>query len=206
MIPQELVLLSCAAMETGLKQLQAHAKDAQSQLRPLHGKVFCLELTQLSWPVYLVFAKEIQVLSRYDGQVDVRLHADLTTLYRVSEGASLTELIKQDKLKLEGDLHLLQCFSQYLRSIDIDFAEPLSRYLGDGATHKLLSTGAQAKSLVRNVLEKSRAHLGQLATEEYRLGVHPLEVVHFRDQLDDLVADTHALEQRIAHLRGQKTP
>lgn len=203
MMPPEVVLLVCAAIETGLKKLQAQAGDYYSRQRQLHGKVFRIQLSQLSWPLYLVFAKEIQVLSRYEGDVDVSLHADATTLYRVSEGANLTELIKQDKLKLEGDLNLLQSFSQYLRDIEFDFAEPISRYLGDGPTHKLISTGHQAKGFALEVLRKTRSHLGQLAVEEYRLAPHPIELLHFRDQMDDLVADTRAIEQRIAQLRDQ---
>ncbi|BFL82042.1 SCP2 sterol-binding domain-containing protein [Shewanella baltica] len=206
MMPQEVVLLVCAAIETGLKKLQAQACDDYSRQRQLHGKVFRIQLSQLSWPLYLVFAKEIQVLSRYEGDVDVSLHADATTLYRVSEGANLTELIKQDKLKLEGDLNLLQSFSQYLRGIEFDFAEPISRYLGDGPTHKLISTGHQAKGFALEVLRKTRSHLGQLAVEEYRLAPHPIELLHFRDQMDDLVADTRAIEQRIAQLRDQIKP
>lgn len=203
MMPQEVVLLACAAMEMGLKKLQAQAGDDYSRQRQLHGKVFRIQLSQLSWPIYLVFAKEIQVLSRYEGDVDVSLHADATTLYRVTEGANLTELIKQDKLKLEGDLNLLQSFSQYLRAIEFDFAEPISRYLGDGPTHKLISTGHQAKGFALDVLRKTRSHLGQLAVEEYRLAPHQIELVHFRDKVDDLVLDAQALEQRIAQLRDQ---
>lgn len=206
MMPQEVVLLVCAAIETGLKKLQAQAGDDYSRQRQLHGKVFRIQLSQLSWPLYLVFAKEILVLSRYEGDIDVSLHADATTLYRVSEGANLTELIKQDKLKLEGDLNLLQSFSQYLRGIEFDFAEPISRYLGDGPTHKLISTGHQAKGFALEVLRKTRSHLGQLAVEEYRLAPHPIELLHFRDQMDDLVADTRAIEQRIAQLRDQIKP
>ncbi|WP_173496414.1 SCP2 domain-containing protein [Shewanella sp. ISTPL2] len=206
MMPQEVVLLACAAIETGLKKLQAQAGDDYSRQRQLHGKVFRIQLSQLSWPFYLVFAKEIQVLSRYEGDVDVSLHADATTLYRVSEGANLTELIKQDKLKLEGDLNLLQSFSQYLRSIEFDFAEPISRYLGDGPTHKLICSSHQVKDFALEVLRKTRSHLGQLAVEEYRLAPHPIELVHFRDQMDDLVADTRAIEQRIAQLRDQIKP
>lgn len=206
MMPQEVVLLACAAIETGLKKLQAQAGDDYSRQRQLHGKVFRIQLSQLSWPFYLVFAKEIQVLSRYEGDVDVSLHADATTLYRVSEGANLTELIKQDKLKLEGDLNLLQSFSQYLRSIEFDFAEPISRYLGDGPTHKLICSSHQVKDFALEVLRKTRSHLGQLAVEEYRLAPHPIELMHFRDQMDDLVADTRAIEQRIAQLRDQIKP
>ncbi|MGI2101225.1 ubiquinone biosynthesis accessory factor UbiJ [Shewanella oncorhynchi] len=206
MMPQEVVLLACAAIETGLKKLQAQAGDDYSRQRQLHGKVFRIQLSQLSWPFYLVFAKEIQVLSRYEGDIDVSLHADATTLYRVSEGANLTELIKQDKLKLEGDLNLLQSFSQYLRSIEFDFAETISRYLGDGPTHKLICSSHQVKDFALEVLRKTRSHLGQLAVEEYRLAPHPIELVHFRDQMDDLVADTRAIEQRIAQLRDQIKP
>ncbi|MGI2048453.1 ubiquinone biosynthesis accessory factor UbiJ [Shewanella oncorhynchi] len=206
MMPQEVVLLACAAIETGLKKLQAQAGDDYSRQRQLHGKVFRIQLSQLSWPFYLVFAKEIQVLSHYEGDVDVSLHADATTLYRVSEGANLTELIKQDKLKLKGDLNLLQSFSQYLRGIEFDFAEPISRYLGDGPTHKLICSSHQAKDFALEVLRKTRSHLGQLAVEEYRLAPHPIELMHFRDQMDDLVADTRAIEQRIAQLRDQIKP
>ena len=206
MMPQEVVLLACAAIETGLKKLQAQAGDDYSRQRQLHGKVFRIQLSQLSWPFYLVFTKEIQVLSRYEGDVDVSLHADATTLYRVSEGANLTELIKQDKLKLEGDLNLLQSFSQYLRGIEFDFAEPISRYLGDGPTHKLICSSHLAKDFALEVLRKTRSHLGQLAVEEYRLAPHPIELMHFRDQMDDLVADTRAIEQRIAQLRDQIKP
>lgn len=206
MMPQEVVLLACAAIETGLKKLQAQVGDDYSRQRQLHGKVFRIQLSQLSWPFYLVFAKEIQVLSRYEGDVDVSLHADATTLYRVSEGANLTELIKQDKLKLEGDLNLLQSFSQYLRGIEFDFAEPISRYLGDGPTHKLICSSHQAKDFALEVLRKTRSHLGQLAVEEYRLAPHPIELLHFRDQMDDLVSDTRAIEQRIAQLRDQIKP
>lgn len=206
MMPQEVVLLACAAIETGLKKLQAQAGGDYSRRRNLHGKVFRIQLSQLSWPIYLIFAKEIQVLSHYEGEVDVSLHADATTLYRVTEGANLTELIKQDKLKLEGDLNLLQSFSQYLRGIEFDFAEPISRYLGDAATHKLISTGHQAKDFALDVLRKTRSHLGQLAVEEYRLAPHKIELVYFRDQLDDLVSDTLALEQRIIQLRDHIKP
>ncbi|MFB2657081.1 ubiquinone biosynthesis accessory factor UbiJ [Shewanella xiamenensis] len=206
MMPQEVVLLACAAIEMGLKQLQTQAGDAYARQRQLHGKVFRIQLTQLNWPIYLVFAKEIQILSRYEGDVDVSLHADATTLYRVSEGANLTELIKQDKLKLEGDLNLLQSFSQYLRSIEFDFAEPISRYLGDGPTHQLISTSHQAKGFALEVLRKTRSHLGQLAIEEYRLAPHRIELIHLCDQINDLVTDTRALEQRIAQLRDSIKP
>ncbi len=122
-------LLCCAALEMALEKVTDQAEGEYARLKSLHGKVLCLQLSQLNWPLYLVFAKKIQVLSSYEGEVAVTVKADATTLYRLGEGESLTELIKQDKLVIEGELALLQTFSHFLQQVRFDFAEPLSRYL-----------------------------------------------------------------------------
>ncbi|GGI88019.1 DUF1243 domain-containing protein [Shewanella gelidii] len=197
---QQAILLACAAMETGLLQLQQQSPEDYAKLRNLHGKVFCIQLSQLSWPIYLVFAKEMQVLSHYEGDVDVTVSADLTTLYQVTEGANLTELIKQDRLKIEGDLTLLQSFSHYLQQTQFDFAEPLSRYIGDAPTHFLVSGAQAAKSGLNDVFRKSISHMEQLATQEYRVAITPIDLVHFQDQVETLSLATDALEQKIKTL------
>ncbi|MCE9685944.1 SCP2 sterol-binding domain-containing protein [Shewanella sp. AS16] len=202
---QEWRLLACAALETALASVKAQAPEEYARLRQLHGKVFCIQLSQLSWPIYLVFAGEILVLSQYQGEIAIKLNADATSLYRLSEGAELTDLIKQDKLAIEGDLGLLQSFSQYLQQIRFDFAEPLSRYLGDAPTHMLLSGLKRARTGMTHLISQSRAHLGQLTTEEYRLAPHKLEFIHFCDRLDELNTEVTALERRLAQLRDTFT-
>lgn len=206
MIQRELALLVCAALETGFAQLQHQSKEEYAKLRQLHGKVIGIQLSQLSFPLYLLFAKEIQVFSQYQGDVTVTVSADATTLYKLSEGANLTELIKADKLKIEGELSALQSFSQYLQQVKFDFAEPISRYLGDVPTHMLTTLAQQAKSGLLTVVEKTRSHLGQLTTEEYRLAPHRIEHLHLSDKIDDLVADTNAIEKRISQLRDKIAP
>ncbi len=96
-------LLCCAALEMALEKVTDQAEGEYARLKSLHGKVLCLQLSQLNWPLYLVFAKKIQVLSSYEGEAAVTVKADATTLYRLGEGESLTELIKQDKLVIEGN-------------------------------------------------------------------------------------------------------
>lgn len=206
MKPNHFSLLACAAIETAIAQLQAQDQGEYARLKPLHGKVFCIQLTQVEWPLYLVFAKSIQVLNAYEGDVDVSVTADATALYQVSEGDSLTELIKQDKLKLDGDVNLLQSFSHYLRHIELDFAEPISKYIGDAPTHMLVSGTKQLAQTAKQVFEKSRSHVGQLTTEEYRLAPHQIEFIHFRDNLEELAENTTAIETRIASLREKITP
>ncbi|MBE7215452.1 SCP2 sterol-binding domain-containing protein [Shewanella benthica] len=199
---REMALLLSAGLETAFKQVLAQSPEEYAKLRTLHGKVLCIQLSQLSWPIYLVFAGEIQVLSKYEGEITTKVNADITTLYQLTEGANLTELIKQDKLSIEGDLSLLQTFSHYMHQVEFDFAEPISRYIGDAPTHFLTRGVKQIKSDLANVFHKSRSHIGQLTTEEYKLAPHKIEFIHFGDRIDDLVADVDAIEKRIKHLQG----
>ncbi|MCE9679932.1 SCP2 sterol-binding domain-containing protein [Shewanella sp. AS1] len=194
---RDIALLICAGLETVLQQAVKHAPQAYAKQHALQGKVLCIRLSQLSWPLYLLFSKEIQVFSHYEGEVTTQVEADLTTLYRLKEGANLTELIKQDKLKLEGDLNLLQSFSQWLQQIEFDIAEPLSRYIGDAPTHRLTQGVKQLKQDLSDIFHKSCDHIGQLTTEEYRLSPHRIEFIHFSDRIEQLKADTDALSQRI---------
>ena len=198
---RELALLLNAGLETALKLVLTHSPDEYAKLRSLHGKVLRIQLSQLNWPIYLVFAREIQVLSRYEGEVTTKVNADITSLYLLTEGANLTELIKQDKLSLEGDLDLLQTFSHFLKKVEFDFAEPISKYLGDAPTHILCTGIEQTKNSIAQMLRKSRSHVSQLTTEEYKLAPHKIQFVHFGDTVDDLVANTNAIEKRINGLQ-----
>ncbi|MDP5147198.1 SCP2 sterol-binding domain-containing protein [Shewanella sp. ULN5] len=198
-------LLTCAAIETALAKLPTQAQQDYTRLKSLHGKVFCIQLTQLSWPLYFIFAKKIQVMSQFEGDVAVTVNADASTLNKLREGANLTELIKQDKLSIDGDIQLLQTFSHFIQHIEFDFAEPLSRYIGDAPTHKLLTTTQQLGQDLKSVLIKTRSHLSQLTTEEYRLAPHKIDYLHFRDNLEQLVTQTDAVAARIAKLR-EKLP
>ncbi|WP_394201610.1 SCP2 domain-containing protein [Shewanella waksmanii] len=200
---RDISLFICGAIETALDKVLTQSHEAYAKLHTLHGKVLCLQLSQLDWPIYLIFSKKIQVYSQYQGDVTTTVYADLTTLYQLTEGDNLTELIKQDKLRLEGDLNLLQTFSHFMQNVDIDFAEPLSKYLGDAPTHMLQQGLMQAKQGLIKVLLKSRDHVGQLTTEEYGLAPHKLEFIHLDDRIDELVADVDAIEQRILRLTNR---
>ncbi len=206
MLQREWPLLVCAAAESGINRMiqQAPAEYARAQL---DGKSVTVELTQLSFPLTLIFnGQRAQVLSRYEGDVSVSVKADAATLIKLGEGAQLTELIKQDKLSLDGDLATLQALSQFLQQNPLDFAEPISRYLGDAPTHKLLETLKSGQMFALKVLQGTRDHLSELATEEYRIAPGRLEYLHFKDRLEDLCRDVDNIDTRIQQLTDKVKP
>ena len=202
---RELSLLLCGAIETSFKQLIAQSPEAYANCRELHHQVIGIKLSQLPWTLYFIFADEILILSQYEGKVATRVNVDLTTLYQLREGANLTELIKQDRLSLEGDLSVLQSFSRFIQTLKFDIAEPLSRYLGDAPTHMLTRHAKQTQQGLLKVFHKTQSHLAQLATEEYRIAPHKLEYIQFSDHVDSLHQDLEQLSQRIKHLSHKVT-
>ena len=202
MLPQ-LPLVICAVVETGLNQLRLQALDEYERQHQLHNKVIKLQLSQLSFPLYLLFNQQIQVYSYYTGDVGVTVDADLTTLYQLTEGSNLTELIKQDKLCIDGDMATLQAFSHYLQQNPFDFAELFSKYIGDVPTHFLENSFKQGKALTQKIYQQTQLHLRELAIEEYRLIPNKLEFYAFKDDLEDLIIDINQAEARLLKLQNK---
>ncbi|MGB0893349.1 MAG: ubiquinone biosynthesis accessory factor UbiJ [Parashewanella sp.] len=201
----KLAILCVSAIETALAQVAKQNPQLSSQARLLKGNVIKIELKQLPWPLYFICEQQILVLSEYHGDVNVSVQADAATMYKVTEGANLTELIKSEKLVLDGDLNVLQQFSQYLQQLKFDFAEPISKYIGDVPTH-LLQTGLQfAEQRLKKLLTASQTHLSELAHEEYRLAPHKIEYIAFCDNIDEQSSELNDLEQQISRLKDQLT-
>ena len=85
--------------------------------------------------------------------------------YRSSK---ITQLIKQDKLELTGDIQLAQKFSQLLVDSKPDIEEWLSKVVGDALAHTLVFNVSQlviALCLEQQKVDSSRWGL----TEEWRV-------------------------------------
>ena len=198
---QKLALLCASSVETALLQLMQLNPQLQSEIQALNGKVIEIRLTQLPWPLYFICNDQILVLTHYEADPDVTLKSDLQTLAQIHKGASLTDLIKADKLQIDGDINVLQQFTGYLEKLEFDIIEPISKYIGDVPAHLLQTGFSQLRNKLKTVTKGTTEHLTELAIEEYQLAPHRIEYIHFCDQLEDLHSDTNALEQRIASLK-----
>ncbi|QDF68337.1 sterol-binding protein [Shewanella sp. SNU WT4] len=192
-------MLVSGLVETGLERLQKQAPH-EYRSSQLIGKVIVIELAQLPFPLCLICHDSIAVLSDYKAQHDVRLRTDIATLIALTRGESVTDLIKQDKLVLEGDIQVLQALSRYLQMNPPDLAEPLSQLIGDVPVHHLEQAGRSAIEFSQYLWQASWQHMGELATEEYRIAPHRIEFIHRCDEIEQLERDTQALQQRISQL------
>lgn len=192
--------LVTGAIETSLNALLKDNDENQRRLTRLRGKVIGVTVNEFGKQLYFIFSQQIDVLAVYEGDVDCQLAFNLSVLPELRQQANLTQLIKADKLALDGDIQLAQQFSTLLSGLKPDIEEILSQYTGDIVAHTLVSGMKRGANLVRHGLARRQRDLAEVITEEWRLAPQALEIAHFADQVDDLKTEVARCEARLNRL------
>ncbi|MCW8331128.1 SCP2 domain-containing protein [Photobacterium sp. SDRW27] len=191
------------AVETSLNTLLKGDAESQRRLGRLRGKVISVTINEFGKRLIFIFSQQIDVLAAYEGEVDCELALNLTVLPELRQQANLTQLIKADKLALEGDIQLAQQFSALLSGLKPDVEEKLSQYTGDIAAHTLVSGAKTGARMLRKGIDRRQRDLAEVITEEWKLAPQALEIAYFADQVDDLKSDVARFESRLNQLLGQ---
>lgn len=187
-------------IETSFNRLINDETQYQQQVARLKGKVIHIHLQELNRQLIFVFSHQVDVLSQYEGQPDCYLSLTLSVLPQLKEQANITQLIKQDKLVLEGDIQLAQKFSQLISDIKPDIEEWLSRVTGDVVAHVFVQGAKSHLDWCKSSLQSQQKKLGTVLTQEWQVAPNGLEVAAFCDQVDDVVTECGRIEQRINRL------
>ncbi|NLS13692.1 SCP2 domain-containing protein [Vibrio sp. SM6] len=189
--------LVTAVVETTLNTLLRDDPELMRRLARLRGKVIQVHLKEWQKSLTFVFSQQVDVLAHYEGEPDCYLALSLSVLPQLRDQANITQLIKQDKLELTGDIQLAQSFSRLLHDAKPDLEEWLSRVTGDALAHTLVGSAKQFARHIRQRQQQHQSHLAQVLVEEWRIAPGPLEVAHFCDEVDALQSQTAHLQARL---------
>ncbi|MGL5107968.1 MAG: ubiquinone biosynthesis accessory factor UbiJ [Vibrio ordalii] len=195
--------LVTAVIETTLNTLIQDDPELVRRLSRLKGQVIQVHLKEFNKTLTFIFSQQIDVLAAYEGESNCYLSLNVSILPELREQANITQLIKQDKLVLEGDIQLAQKFAQLLTDCKPDVEEWLSRLMGDVLAHALVQGVKDIGQALQSQRSKHQNHLSQVLTEEWRLLPSSLEVAYFCDQVDDLNSQAARIEAKIQHLLEQ---
>jgi ubiquinone biosynthesis protein UbiJ len=199
------VQLLNSAIEKLLNQLLKLDPDSQQRLKPLAGKQLVVSLKEFPWPLLFVFSTQVDVLSaepadEQDVPADCRISLSLDSLQTLQDSSQLSQLIQQNKLQLEGDIHVAQHFSALLQDLDIDWEELLSDYVGDVVAHQSFYSARTLFDQAQAKITQFSAMFAEAAVEEKGLAAHPVAVDKFCSQVNELRSDTERLAARLAQL------
>jgi ubiquinone biosynthesis protein UbiJ len=189
-----------AVVETSLNKLISESDSAKTQLSQLKGEVLHIELTDVNKSLYFIFSQQLDVLAKFEGEVNCHLSLRIDALPQLRDHNNLTKLIKQDKLDLQGDIKLAQRFAQLLEECKPDIEEWVSQYMGDSLAHMSVQGGKNLACWFKRKANHHQSHFSQVVLEEWRIAPPALEIAHFCDQVTDAEKEVAQLEQRMSQL------
>lgn len=171
-----------------------------STLAFLESKQLTVELDELTFPLsFHIYDQQIIVNSLTESS-DCIITTSLSTLKELKQHQKLTELIKQDKLDIVGDLKLAQQFANVAQNLKIDWQSEIAKHIGDFTTYKL---GRVAKSLVNKfkfLTQQIQADSGEWLVHETKLVLTKNQLDDFNLQVTQVSEQTTQLARRLAAL------
>lgn len=187
------------AIERALNQALADSSTTARDLQQLNGKVIALELKELPLKLWFLADKNrLAVRAAYAGKPDITIR---TSSFALLEAARKRGQAPPRGIELNGDAETAQTFSRLLKQADLDWEEPLSRYVGDIAAHQI---GRLARRLLRWG-QDAGARFGEDLAEYLvyeRSALPPRhEIVAFLDEVDRLRSDVDRLAAQLERLK-----
>lgn len=167
-------------------------------------KTLTLKLAELSFPLSFTVnsgssSTVISVRTHVESS-DCTIKTSISTLKKLKANQSLTQLIKQDELDVNGDIKIAQQFANIAQSLAIDWQSELARHLGDIPTHKLLHFGNKITKSISATSKKIEADISEYLVHEKRLVVTASQIAAFNQQTKDIASKVDTLSTRIDKL------
>lgn len=196
-----LTTLACAAIENALNLLLDKEPSLKLALEQVKHQTLAVEIRDWHTTYALIFTgKQFMLFNNYQEQARCKISAHLETLPKLKDPSVMTQLIRLDKLDLEGDLHLAQAYSGAFAKLDIDWAEHLSAYIGDAPAQFIAEKSQQTIKCLSNNATTFADTFTQLMQDELKVAIHPLELQQFKQHTRAIKQHAAQLEQRIEQL------
>lgn len=180
--------------------------DNKRAIADLDSKVLRVEFTDIESSVIAEFINEgIHLSHDSDVAADIVVRTTLVTftaaLLRDSKDLSQLQM-----MEISGDIKLAQKLLATFKSLEIDFEEELSRHVGDVPARSIFFALRQLRSSVTGDHPDVPTAINHALTERYAFVPPKARVERFKDQVDELSADTERLEQRVERLSNKVNP
>lgn len=206
----------CSALELIInKALTLNSKEVS--LGSLELKTFTVLLDELDFPLsfHCSYAQQslatdlkpkakVLIMSSIE-QSDCTIKTSLSTLKELKETQQLTQLIKQDKLEIDGDIKVAQQFMQFAQSLHIDWLTELANHIGEVPTYKLSALAEKSLNKLNFAKTQIQADASEYIVHEQRLVVTNSELKRFYSQVSEVENNIVQLEQRMHNILEKLT-
>lgn len=189
-----------AALEVIINKAISLNINQNDQLNALEQKTLVIKLAELPFPLCLSINNSKVLVTKLIERADCTITTSISTLQLLKKEQQLTELIKQDRLDLVGDIKVAKHFASLAETFDIDWQTELAKHIGDVATHQLVQLSMTIKEKVAFASEQIQADSVEYLVHEQRLVVTNSQLVHFNQAVSAIKLQTEQVENRVNQL------
>ena len=122
----------CSAIEIAVNQALALNINGVKSLTVLAQKTFTIQLTELGFPLSFSVNENKILVTSLTERSDCTVNTSIKTLLALKKQQQITELIKQEKLDVQGDIKVAQQFANIAESLEIvSFANKFMFWFGE---------------------------------------------------------------------------
>ncbi len=173
---------------------------SEIDLNKLEQKTLTIVLSELNFPISLSVYNNKVIVSGLTERANCTINTSIKTLLALKAEQQLTELIKQDKLDLTGDIKVAQQFVQLAENLNIDWQSELAIHIGDMPTHKLMQVGKQVADKLQFASKQIKADASEYIVHEKRLVVTRSQIEQFNQQVSQISNQVDDISTRIETL------
>jgi ubiquinone biosynthesis protein UbiJ len=190
----------CSTVEFAVNQALALNINGGNVLSALEEKTLTLVLTELGFPLSFSINENNVLVTSLTERSDCTIKTSVKTLLELKKEQQITELIKQEKLDVQGDIKVAQLFANITESLEIDWQSELAKHIGDIPTYKLTQFGKNLAKKFNFATQQIQADASEWLVHEKRLVVTSSQINNFSQQVIDIARQTDLISERIQKL------
>jgi ubiquinone biosynthesis protein UbiJ len=190
----------CSALEFAINQTLLLSVKGASVLQPLEQKTLTLSLKELGFPLSFSINDNKVLVTRLIERSNCTIKTSIKTLLELKKEQQITELIKQEKLDVHGDIKVAQMFASIAQSLEIDWQTEIAKHIGDIPTYKLSQLSRNLTKKFNFAIQQIQADASEWLVHEKRLVVTSSQIQSFSQKVADVSKQTDTLSERIQRL------
>lgn len=190
-------------VESAGNHLLALDPQLLEQLTPYYGKTFRIELIEPNYSIDMRACPDGFILQAADDSTpEVTLRGSLWAFGQLAKQGTHSDVFEKGRITMSGDAELGQSFQQVLASMQIDWEELTSKFVGDMAARNLHRVFGSLSSWFDQSAQNFKQNSSEIIREELKLTPSKVEVEVMNDEVEALRADVARLEARFTKLKA----
>lgn len=176
-------------------------EETLCSLAELEGKVIGFEFINSNLTLFLFPSiKGLLLLSHYENKADVLIKGTPTNFFMMIASSKTNSTSLPTDMQIIGDIGLAQRFQEIMQNIEIDFEEPLSKWVGDTLAHKIGRFVRRSHRFTINTSKLLASDISEYLRFEINMLPDELLVEEFSHEVDTLREDIERFQQRVKKL------